>query len=187
MTIDKYIKSANYKVQNTLLYYASADLTLDIVEDIRERLKAKPDVIYVKKKLNTWKRFKLWFYQKLIKFIFGVTDEYASIKLQYFSAEMMQAFIETSFKNHIFSVPEAHTIELDNKKAESYYTKTKFNKNLLYNPMVICVILMGYVVLEKFFKLQFWMYFMVISLIISVCVCWGVMIAKYRFDTRYKK
>ena len=187
VTIDKYIKSSRYQVQNTLLYYASAELDLNIVEDIRERLKAKPDVIYVKKKLNAWKRFKLWFYQKFTKFIFGVADEYASIKLQYFSAEMMGALMETSFKNHIFSIPEAHTITLDEKKAETYYTKPKFNKHLLYNPIAMCIILMGYVVLEKFFKLQFWMYLFVVLSIITVIACWCVMTIKNKFDTRYKK
>ena len=187
VTIDKYIKSSKYELQDTLLYYSSAELDLEIVEDIRQRLTAKPEVIYVKKRLNAWKRFKLWFYQKFIKFIFGVTDEYASVKLQYFSAEMMSALVETSFKNHIFSMPEAHTITLDDKKSESYYTKPKFNKNILYNPMALCVILMGYVAVEKFFNLKFWMYLLWIGLIISVCVCWGVMVVKYKFDTRYKK
>ena len=187
VTIDKYIRTSNYTPQNTLLYYSSADLTLDMVEDIRERLKAKPDVIYVKKKLNSWQRFKLWFYQKLIKFIFGVEDEYASIKLQYFSAEMMQAFVETSFKNHIFSIPESQTITLEDKQAKTYYTKPKFNKNTLYNPIAICAILMGYVTLEKFFKLRFWMYFFIVSLLIASTVSWVAMVIKDRFDTRYKK
>lgn len=187
VTIDKYIKSDKYKIQKTLLYYASADLTLDIIEDIRERLKIEPSVIYVKKKLNAWKRFKLWFYQKLIKFIFGITDEYASIKLQYFSSEIMEVLVETGFKNHIFSAPESDVITLNDKKATSYYTKPKFNKNMLYNPIVMCIILMGYVVFEKFFKLPFWAYFFVVSLLIATGVSWVCMAIKYRFDTRYKK
>ena len=187
VTIDKYIKSGRYELQDTLLYYASADLDLNIVEDIRERLKAKPEVIYVKKKLNAWKRFKLWFYQLFTKFIFGVTDEYASIKLQYLSIETMRVLIENGFKNHIFSMPEAHAITLDNQKAESYYTKPRFNKNLLYNPIAMCIVLMGYVVLEKFFKLKFWMYLFVVLTIIAVIACWGVMAIKSKFDTRYKK
>ena len=124
VTIDKYIRSDKYVSQGTLLYYASADLKLDIVEDIRERLKANPHVVYVKKKLNAWKRFKLWFYKKLINFIFGIEDEYASTKLQYFSAEIMDVFIKTNFKNHIFSIPESQTIIIDAKRAESYYTKS---------------------------------------------------------------
>ena len=187
VTIDKYIKSQKYNLQDTLLYYASAELDLKIVEDIRERLKAKPEVIYVKKKLNAWKRFKLWFYQKFTNFIFGVPDEYASTKLQYFSTDVMRVLIEKGFKTHIFTMPEAHTITLDDKKAESYYTKPKFNKNLLYNPIVMCIILMGYVVLEKFFKLQFWMYLFVILSIVTVIACWTVMAIKTKFDTRYKK
>lgn len=187
VTIDKYIKSERYNLQNTLLYYASADIDLNIVEDIRERLKAKPDVIYVKKKLNAWKRFKLWFYQKFTKFIFGVPDEYASIKLQYFSAEVMSVLMESGFKNHIFTFPEAHTITIDEKKSQTYYTKPNFNKNLLYNPIVMCVILMAYVVVEKFFKLKFWMYLFVILSLITVIACWCVMAIKNKFDTRYKK
>lgn len=187
VTIDKYIRSAKYQLQDTLLYYASADLDLNIVEDIRERLKAKPEVIYVKKKLNSWNRFKLWFYQAFIKFIFGVTDEYASTKLQYLSADTMRMLIENGFKNYIFSMSEAHAITLDDKKAATYYTKPKFNKNLLYNPIAMCIVLMGYVALEKFFKLQFWMYLFVILSIITVISCWCVMAIKTRFDTRYKK
>ena len=91
------------------------------------------------------------------------------------------------FKNHIFSIPESQTIIIDAKRAESYYTKSKFNKKTLLNPMAMCIILMGYVLLEKFFKLPFWTYFLVVSLLIGAAVSWAAMVIKYRFDTRYKK
>ncbi|MBQ7798535.1 MAG: hypothetical protein IJ371_05370, partial [Clostridia bacterium] len=94
-TIDKYLKSSTYKPTPTLLYYSSAKLTSSMVDDIRERLKYQPNVIYVKKKITVWDKIKLWFYQKVINLIFDMKDEFASIKLQYFNEDVMHAFAET--------------------------------------------------------------------------------------------
>ena len=187
VTIDKYIKSASYKPQETILYYSSAELTNEIVDKFRENLKLKPDTIYVKKRFNWWQKFKLWFYKNIIRLIFGVEDEYASIKLQHFSQQAMQVFMETSFKNHIFSVSNALSIELDKDKEASYYNKPKADKNCLYNPIVICLILICYVVLEKLFVLPFWVYFLVVALILAVIVNWITMTIKNNFDIRYRK
>ena len=187
ITIDKYISSDKYKPQATLLYYSSAEITNELINDIREKLKLNPDEIYIKKKFNLWQKFKLWFYQKFTKLIFGINDEFASVKLQYFSADVMTALAKTGFKNHIFSVQNALTIELDKEKDKLYYDKPKFNKNYLYNPIAICLMLICYVVAERFLKLPFWVYLLVIVLILSTIVNWVVMVIKNTFDIRYKK
>ncbi len=187
VTIDKYIKSSNYKPQNTILYHSSAELTHDLINNIREKLTLKPDTIYIKKKFGVWSKIKLWFYHKIIKLIFGVNDEYASVKLQYCSAELMQALVETSFKNHIFNIPTAISIELDKTKAKTYYNKPKFDKNCLYNPIVMCAMLICYVLLEKFFKLPFWFYLFVIAIVLATIINLIIMIVKNNFDKRYKK
>ena len=187
VTIDKYIKMDKYEPQPTLLYYASAEITPDVINNIREQLKLNPDVVYVKKKLNLWQKLKRWVYQKFIKTIFGINDEFASIKLQYFSADLMSACVETSFKNHIFSVPNALNIELDKEEGKTYYNKPKFNKNYLYNPIVMCLILICYVAMETLFKLPFWAYLLFIVLILATIINWLVMVVKNTFDTRYKK
>jgi len=187
ITIDKYLKSEKYNPTDALLYYASADLDKQMVDSIRDNLQLKPNEIYVKKKLNWWSKLKLWFYQKMIKLIFGLNDEYASIKLQYFNTDLMEAFRQTNFKNHIFSIPNSLTVELDKEKESSFYSKPKFNKNYLYNPIVICLILICYVVAEKFLVLQFWVYLFVIALLLATVVNWIVMIIKNNFDIRFKK
>lgn len=187
VTIDKYLQSDTYTPTQTLLYYASAKLDNEMLDKIRENLKLKPDVIYVKKKLTLWDKFKLWFYQKVVKLIFGLRDEYASIKLQYFSEELMEAFVQTSFKNHVFSIPNSLRVELDKIQEKTYYSKPKFNKNYLYNPIVICLILICYVVLERFLKLPFWVYLLVITMILATIINLIIMIVKNSFDIRYKK
>jgi len=187
VTIDKYIRTEDYQPQPTILYYSSAEITPEIIENIRENLKINPDTIYVKKKFNFWQKVKLWVYQKLIKGIFGLNDEFASIKLQYFSAELIQECIATSFKNHIFTIINATTIELDKSVEKTYYNKPKFNKYCLLNPIVICFILICYVVAEKFLKLPFWTYFLFVALILSTIMSWIAMAVKSRFDTRYRK
>lgn len=187
MTIDKYLKDKNYKPKQTLLYYSSAELTNEIIDQIREYLKLKPNVIYVKKKFTWWDKVKLWFYQKVIKLIFGLNDEFASVKLQYCSEELMSALAQTNFKNHIFTIPNALNIELDKTKETTYYNKPKPNKNYLYNPIVICLILICYVVLEKFLKLPFWAYLLVITMILATIINLIIMIVKNSFDIRYKK
>ena len=187
ITIDKYIKQTSYVPDATLLYYASADLNVKIIDSIRENIKLNPNVIYIKKRLSLWDKFKLWFYDKFIRLIFGVKDEYASTKLQYFNDEMMVEFRKSSFKNHIFSFINAQTIELEKSESESYYARPGFNKNYLYNPIALCLILICYVVLERFFKLPFVVYFFVIALIISVLFVTVVMIINNTFNKRYKK
>ena len=157
-TLDKYLKATTYKPTSTILYYSSAELTTEIIDKIRDNIQFNPHTIYIKKKFNWWSKIKLWFYKKIIKLIFGVNDEFASIKLQYFSAELMDAFVQTNFKNHIFTVPGAVTIELNNGKDKTYYNKPKFNKNYLYNPIILCLILICYVLLEKFAVLGIFIY-----------------------------
>ena len=187
VTIDKYLRSEKYNVTDALLYYSSVDLTSEMVSSIRDRLALKPSTICVKKKLNWWGRAKLWCYNKLVKLLFGYTDAYASTKLQYFSADAMDLFKEVGFKNHIFELPGAIDIELEKGKEKSFYTKPKFNKNYLFNPMAICFLLICYVVLEKFFKLPFWTYFLMILLLITIIINTFSMIIKDVLDTRYKK
>ena len=187
VTIDKYLRQENYNPTDTLIYYSSAELTAEMVNAVRERLEFKPDTITFKKKLNWWGRTKLWFYNALVKILFGAEDGYASLKLQYFSADMMEVFKATSFKNHIFKWPNEISIELEQGKEQSYYNKTKFNKNYLFNPMAICFVLICYVLLEKFFKLPFWAYLLFVMLLITIIINTFVMIIKDVLDTRYKK
>ena len=186
-TIDKYLKSDSYKPTPTLLYYSSANLTHEILNKIRENLQFNPTVVYVKKKFGWWSKFKNWFYQKLINAIFGLNDEMASIKLQYFNADLMKLFAQTNFKNHVFSIPNSLSIELSKDEEKTYYSKPKFNKNYLYNPIVMCLILICYVVLEKFFALPFVVYFLVAGLLLVTIINWIVMVIKNNFDIRYKK
>ena len=49
-TIDNYIKSKDYTPTPTLLYCSSAQLSSNMVEEIRNNLMLKPHVIYAKKK-----------------------------------------------------------------------------------------------------------------------------------------
>ena len=186
-TIDKYLKSDKYNPKPTLLYHSSAKLTKELIDKIRINQNFGPNAIYVKKRLGLWTRIKLWFYQKLVKSIFGLEDEYASTKLQYFNAELMEIFKDTSFKNHVFKIPNSLTIEVDKTDEKSYYAKSKFNKNTLYNPIVLCTVSILYVVLEKFLKLPFWSYFLVVVLLLSTVINWIVMLIKDDFDIRYKK
>jgi hypothetical protein len=84
-TIDKYLNAKEYIPTDTILYYSSAELTSKLIDKIRDNLQLKPNTIYIKKKLNWLDKVKMWFYNKFIKLLFGMNDEYASIKLQYFS------------------------------------------------------------------------------------------------------
>lgn len=186
-TIDKYLKSGDYKPTKTLLYYASAPITAEVVNKIKNNIALKPSTIYVKKKFNAWAKFKIWLYQKLVKLIFGLNDAYASVKLQYLSAEFMVELAETNFKNHVFEVPKSLTLEIDKQDEKQYYPKVKFNKNYLYNPIVFCLILICYVLLEKFFNLQFWVYLLVIAILLITIVNLIVMIIKNNIDERFKK
>ncbi|MFQ6724392.1 MAG: hypothetical protein ACLRFE_03575 [Clostridia bacterium] len=186
-TIDKYLQSENYKPTATILYYSSAKIDLNMINEIRENLKLNPNVIYIKKKFNIWDKIKFWFYDKFIKMISGMEDAKASIKLQYLNEESMEVLARTSFKNHIFDIPNALTIELDKENVQSYYSKSKFNPKVLYNPIVMCLIAICYVIVEKAFNLYFWVYLLVIASLIITIINWVVMVAKNTFDERYKK
>jgi len=187
ITIDKYLKSEGYKPTETLLYYSSAKLTAEIIDKIREDLKLNPDTIYIKKKFSVWDKIKLWFYHKIIKLMFGIDDEYASVKLQYFSTNIMGALAETNFRNHIFEISNSLNIELSKGEEETFYNKSKFNKNCLYDLIVLCLILICYVVLERFFVLPFWVYLLAVALILATIISLIVIITISAFDCRYKK
>ena len=133
VAIDQYLKSNVYTPKPTILYVSSAELTTRVIEGFRENLKLAPHTIYLKKTCTWWDRFKLWFYKKVINTIFGMKDEFASVKLQYFSAEVMSELAETNFRNHIFSLENSLTIEVSEEEAKSHYYGFKFNKRLLLN------------------------------------------------------
>ena len=187
VTIDKYLNKEEYTPTDTLIYYASAELTAEMVDNIRQNMVFKPNTIHIKKRLSWWGRFKLWFYNKLVKVLFGETDAFASTKLQYFSAKLMEVYKQAGFKNHIFEIPNTLTVELERGKESSYYVKPKFNKNYLYNPIVFCIILICYVALEKFLQLPFWVYFLVVALLLTTIINLIIMIIKNTLDVRYKK
>ena len=187
LTIDQYLKSSDYIPTPTILYYSSAEIDLQLINRIRENLQLKPNTIYVKKRFSWWDKVKLWFYQKFIRLIFGMKDECASVKLQYFNEKVMEIFVKTSFKNHIFSMPNALSVEVGSANENTYYGKRKFDKNYLYNPIVVCLILICYVVLERFLVLPFWVYFLVIALILATIINWIIMVIRNAFDVRYKK
>ncbi|MBQ7797748.1 MAG: hypothetical protein IJ371_01340, partial [Clostridia bacterium] len=86
-----------------------------------------------------------------------------------------------------FSIPNSLNIELNKEDEKSYYSKPKFNKNYLYNPIVMCLILICYVVLERFLALPFWVYLLVIALLLATIINWIIMVVKNSFDIRYKK
>ena len=186
-TIDKYIKSNEYVPQNTIIYFSSAKLDDELVQEMRQRLQYNPVTVYVKKKLNWFGKIKLWLYNKLVKLVVGMEDEYASVKFQYVNAELMSALKQTNFRNHLFAIPNADEIELEKESAKSFYDKPKFNKNYLYSPIIFCLVLVAYVLLEAFVKVQFWMYFLIILSLISIIISTFILIIKNRFDTRFKK
>lgn len=186
-TIDKYIKSTQYVPQDTIIYFSSAKLDDGLVCEMRQKLQYHPVTVYVKKKLNFFDKIKLWLYNKLIKLVVGMEDKYASVKFQYINAELMSALKQTKFRNHLFAIPNADEIELEKENVKSFYDKPKFNKNYLYSPIIFCLVLIAYVILESFVKVQFWMYFLIILSLISIIVSTFILIIKNVFDTRFKK
>ncbi len=186
-TIDNYLKDDKYQAQSALLYHSSVKLTKEILDYVRELIAFNPSTVYVKKRFSFWTKIKLWFYQKLVKLLFDFEDAYASTKFQYFSKEIMQVFSETNFKNHVFAIPNSLSLEISDKDKKTYYNKPKFNRFQLYNPIVLCIILICYVVIEKFLTLPFWTYFLIVALILATIINWIIMIIKDDFDIRYKK
>lgn len=186
-TIDNYIKSKEYVPQDTIIYFSSAKLDNELVQEMRERLQYNPITVYVKKKLNWFGKIKLWFYNKLIKLVVGMEDKFASVKFQYINTELMSALKQTKFRNHLFAIPDADEIELEKEQAKTFYYKPKFSKNYLYCPIIFCLVLIAYVILETFVKVQFWMYFLVILSLVAIIVSTFMLIIKNVFDTRFKK
>lgn len=186
-TITQYIKSKDYTPQDTILYYSSAELDFELAEQMREAIKFAPPTVYFKKHLNWFGGFKVWCYNKIVKSIVGMNDEFASTKFQFMNAELMGELAQTSFKNHILSLPDTEKVELSKEQSKSFYDKVGFNKNFLYCPIAICLVLMAYVILEAFVKVKFWMYLSVILILVAIVVCTGIFSIKAVFDKRYRK
>ncbi len=186
-SIEKYVKSNTYTPTNTLIYYSSANIDKPLLENMLYNIRRQPNIVYVKKKLSWWDKVKLWFYSIVLKLLFGVNDEYASLKLQYISSDLMKGVVNTKFSNRIFSVDNARRIELSSDKIKSHYYTLGLKKYHFWNACAVCLILITYVILEAFFKLKFWMYLLIVILILSVIINEIIMMAKEAFDNRFKK
>lgn len=186
-TINQYVQAKEYAPQDTILYYSSADLNNELAEQMREAIQFAPPTVYFKKQLNWFGKFKVWCYNKLVKAIIGMEDEFASVKFQYMNVEFMSELAQTSFKNHILSLPDTEKVELDKEQSKSFYDKVGFNKKFLYCPIAICLLLIGYVLLEAFVKVKFWMYLFVILILVAIVVSTCMFAIKNVFDKRYRK
>ena len=187
ITFDKYVREEKYVPQPTTIYHSSASINIQLINKLKDNIRFNPTTVYVKGKFNWFKNLLVKLYQKTIKLIFGMADEYASCKLQYISEDVIQELIATKFRNHIFSIRDGFMIECDKDEVEGLYNKIKFQKYNIYNMIVFCVALIGYVLIEKFFQLRFWMYLLIIAIILAIIVSQIVLYCKNVFDERFKK
>ncbi len=188
LKIDEYIHSDKYpSCDNVFLYYSSVELDEKLLTEIREKAVCGYDSVFVRPKRNWWSRFTDWMYQKMAKFMFNVEDSCCSPKIQYMSKEFVEHLKETTFCNHIFAVRKKAIIEVADKEQKSTLNpKITFNKYYLYDILALILILAGYVVLETFLKLPFFVYFaLVLSVILAVVI--ALMIGCFsKFNARSK-
>lgn len=186
-TIEKYVKQSNYLPEETVVYYSSAEIDKHLLDDMLLKITKRPKMVFIKKTFSWWDKVKFYFYSLIIKWLFGSVDEYASVKLQYINKNLMKAAVETRFMNRVFSVENAEIVELDKQKVKSHYLKLDFSKYHILNAIIFCLVLIAYIVLEAFFKLQFWVYLLMLISILSIVICEIIFISKEMFDKRLKK
>lgn len=188
MKIDEYIKSDKYpSCESLFLCYSSVEFGDKLLATIREKASYGYDSVFVRQKRSWWGRFSSWIYMKLAKFMYNVDDACCSPKIQYMSKEFVEHLKETTFCNHIFDVKKKVVVDVADKQQKlSLDVKTTFNKYYLYDILALVLILVGYVVLETFLKLPFFVYFAVfLSVILAVIV--ALIVGCYsKFNARSK-
>lgn len=171
--IDEYLKSDKCaEVDATLLYYASVDVGEDVLKRMREKMTYNYDSVFVNSKQNWWNKLTGWFYKKITKLMYRVSDVNCSTKIQLISKRFMQYLQETTFCNHPFEVSKMCVINVAGKEQVSTLkSKIRFNKYNLYNLLALLIIWVAFVICEAHFDLPFFVYFaVVLSTILAIVV-----------------
>lgn len=182
--IDEYLQSSNCVLDSTILYYSSVDIDTALLVKLREKSKAGYDSVFVKSKQNIFQKFGDWIYKTFAMFMYRVSDANCSPKLQAMSKAFMEYLQATTFCNHILEVK--YKIVLEVGKNTSLTPKVKFNKYYLYDLIGFFALILGYILLEAFFNLRFFVYFaIVLGTILAIIV--ALMIACFsKFNARSK-
>lgn len=191
MKIDEYIHSDKYpSCESVFLCYSSVEFDEKLLISIREKADCGYDSVFVRPKRNWWGKFSDWVYKKFAKFMFGVEDSCYSPKIQYMSKDFVEYLKETTFCNHIFDVRKKYVVDvIDKTQKSSLNAKTTFNKYYLYDILALVFIMVGYVVLETFLKLPFFVYFaVVLSVILAIIIALMIgCFSKFNARSKYTK
>ena len=182
--IDEYLHSEKCVIDATMLYYSSVDIDSNLLAKLREKAMAGYDSVFVKPKQNFFQKIGDWIYKTFAMFLYGVSDATCSPKLQIMSKAFMEHLQDTTFCNHILEVKYKAVVEVEKNKTIN--PKVKFNKYYLYDLIVFFALLLGYILLEAFFNLRFFVYFaIVLGAILTIVV--ALMIACFsKFNARSK-
>jgi len=187
--IDEYIKSEKFALSDVLLFYSSANISMEILKVIESKIKYRYDSIYLAKQSGAVSNFFKKIYSKIIGWMFKVDDAMCYTKVQYLSQNFMQHLIDSYFNNHIFKVNNGTVIELENKKEEKNNLNNKFKlkKYNICNLIVFFIILIIYLILANLFNLQFYVHFLFIMLILFEIAMAIMLIIHNIFSVRYQK
>lgn len=153
--INEYIHSDNYKADDCVVVYASANLKNEFLLEFKNKISYDYDVIYVKNKETFFSKIRDKVYSKLITLMFNVEDYTCSIKLQYLSKKSMEKLLVGRFNNRILK-EERSTIMHSEEKNISLKEKRKYDKKMILSLMVGVALILLFVILEVFFKLKFY-------------------------------
>lgn len=187
LKIDKYLQTDKCNLDDTLLYYSSVEVNEEVLRLIREKSSYGYDSVFVSPKRNWWEKFTNWVYKKTATFMYRTTDLCCSSKIQYIGKRFLEYLKETTFSNHIFDVQHKYIVEVtDKSERKSLHTHIKFSKYYLYDIVALLLILLGYVLLETFFDLPFFVYFaVVLSVILAIII--AIMISCFsKFNSRIR-
>lgn len=185
--IDEYIKSEKFILSNVLLYYASANLSINVLKKIADKIGYRYDSIYVAKKTGRLKRFFERIYLKMLSLMFRSEDALCYTKVQYMSSDFMEHLKTTKFNNYILKAQNCDIIEIeDEKEKNNLKIKFKFEKYNLINIIAFIITLIIFIILINFLKLKFWVYFSFIMLILLEIALSIMLIVNNIFYIRYK-
>lgn len=183
--IELYIK--NGAVEESLVLYSSAYLDEKMILDMQQRIANGSKAIFFKcEESNTFGAWLRNVYAKLTLLIFGAKDCYASTKLQYISAEVMEVLKLTKFKFRLFSsiTKDFSFVYFDNKKKKQMYDKIVWNKSIYFIVATFAIILGAFVTLEILFDLHFLILFSFVVISLALIFVLIIMLAKSVLDSR---
>lgn len=180
--------ATEHENDSVLIYYASAQITDEIITEMKKQIIQGSKCVFFKAKTSKFKSILHKIYNGIMKLILGVKDKLASVKIQYLDAANLQMLKQIGLKFRVLDGYEGATSEVlyDYPMADSLKIKKKIYKNNYINLAMLIFFIITTTLLGVFLKMPFFVWVLLICVILSLMFMQILFAVKNIFDERIK-